>query len=78
MKGKYLKLVRLQQQTQGVSFVMTFLSKTNEHQIAINNSSKKFTGNDIEKVLTSAINWIIKNREENIISIKYSLKKITT
>ncbi len=78
MKGKYLKLVKLQQQTQGVTFVMTFLSKTNEHQIAINNSNKKFTGNDIEKVLLSAINWIINSREENIISIKYSLKKVTS
>ena len=75
MKGKYLKLVKLQQQTQGVTFVMTFLAKTQEHQIAINNSTKKFTAPDTEKVLNSAINWIIRNREENIISIKYSLKK---
>lgn len=78
MKGKYLKLVKLQQQTQGVTFVMTFLAKTQEHQIAIANSSIKFTGTDIEKVLSDAISWIETNREENIISIKYSLKKTTT
>ena len=75
MKYQYLTLVRLQQETGGVTFTMTFLAKTEEHQIAIANSSIKFINADIEIALNEAINWIRDNRIENKVSIKYQLKK---
>lgn len=74
MKGKYLKLVKLQEETEGVSFRMMYSPKLSKHIVLISDSYT-FSSYDIEKALTLAIEYIERNREESPVPVKYTFKK---
>lgn len=54
----YLKLVSLQNETVGYTFVMGFSVKKQKHFIHFINKKKRFESDDPEQVISIAINYI--------------------
>ena len=73
MDELYLKLVRLQKETVGATFIMGYSKRSGNHYIHFSSKSKRFEDNKIEEVIRMAIFWIEKERRKTDLSLEYTL-----
>lgn len=73
MKAQFNKLVELQKQTIGASFVLSYSQKNDMYIIRFSNHGGKVEDVDVEEVIKKAHQFILDNRKKNEVIINYKL-----
>lgn len=75
MTDKYNELVKLQKDTIGGSFTLSYSTKTRMHQVNFYTLKKRFDGPTPEQALDLAIQFVVEWRYACLGDLKYTLIK---